>query len=275
MEKVYGRIVDLYENVLSASGMMFHPECVLIEEALASSFSVYSTIAKTAGTPDAKLDERHRYMLVFFYRNCIYLSAAYQLVRRGMLDPAGNNMRTVFETIIWQYAYLTDDNIYENFRQISAIEGEKLALIRIKKWSNTKERTLENLRRKYSFQKVLKKLYPKEHYERFFYSQYWAFCQKSHSSIVGINYNTPNLEGTATLAIENGPEELKGNLITILYLCAENLTCLLNCFHGSMDAKVIDALLALVNRINRSIPLTLSLAPDTKKLEFTMRFREV
>ncbi len=205
MNQDHGAIAALNEKVYSESARRYPAECSLIEEAVSASFSLYGSLSH-----DAKLDSRGQDLLAFFYRNCIYLSASYQLIRRGLLDPAGNNMRTVFETIIWQYAYLTDDGIYANYREMSALDGEKLMLIKSGKWSNTRERALENLRRKYSFQKMLKALYSKEHYERLFYSQYWAFCQKSHSSIFGINHNTPTMGMGTTLDSSVG--ELHGNL---------------------------------------------------------------
>ena len=261
-------IEHLYKKVHEASGTLFEKECGLIEEALAFSFASYTELAKTA-----KLDERKKYLLAFFYRNCVYLSATYHLARKGMLDPAGNNMRTVFETIIWQYAYLSDDAIYGNFKEIDALEGEKLKSIKEKKWSNTKERALENLRRKFSFQKMMKTLYSKEVFEKFFFNQYWAFCQKSHSSIFGLNYNTPTMDCGTTL--DRGQDELKGNLSALLYLLSENLICFLNCFSKSMAQEKIDQMLALTNKINKNIVPALSLAPDTKKLEFVIRFKEI
>ena len=264
----YEDIESLHRKVHEASGKLFSAECALAEEAISSSFGSYAAIAK-----GGKLGAKSQHLLALFYRNCVYLSAAYELMRRGMLDPAGNNLRTVFETIVWQYAILCDGEVYANIEDIDALEGQKLALVRSKKWSNTKERELENLRRKHNFQKVMKKLYSKEVFERFFFNQYWALCQKSHASVFGANNNTPNMEGGTT--IEKRPEELKGNLFALLYLCAENLTCFLNCFSTECGHERTAALLALANRINKSVPPALGLAPDTKALEFIVRFREV
>jgi hypothetical protein len=262
----YGKLQDLYSYVYLNSGKLFATECKSAEHVLSISFSAYTDVAK-----HATLDEKHQYLLAFFYRNCIYLSATYNLIRQGMLDPAGNNMRTIFETIIWQYAYLCDEAIYTNFKQITEIESEKLKLIRQRKWSNTKERNLENMRRKYNFQKMMKSIYSKELYEKFFFSQYWMMCQKSHTSIFGINYNTPNMHGTTTL--ENNPKELRGNLHALLYLYVENLTCFLNCFYNTISQDKIDLLLRDINTINKQFPVSLSLVPDTKKLEFNSQFK--
>jgi hypothetical protein len=221
----------------------------------------------------AELDERSQHLAALYYRNCVYLSAAYQMIRRGMLDPAGNNMRTVFETIIWQYAYLSDEEVYGNFREMTGLENEKIALLPRKDWSNTKERKLQNLRRKHSFQKMLKSMYSKELYEKFFFNQYWILCQKSHSSLFGMNYNTPSMEGKTTL--DKGPKELKSNLMALLYLAAENLTCFLNCFSGSLPKPMTESTVRLTNKVNGSIAPALSLVPDTKDMEFTTRLREL
>jgi len=264
----YKGLEGLYDAAREGSGGICRTECALLEESISASFSMFFSLEGKE-----KLDDRRQYLLALFYRNCVYLSASYRLVREGMLDPAGNNMRTVFETIIWQYAYLTDDGVYSNYREMAALDGEKLGLIKGGKWSNTKERALENLRRKYSFQKMLKALYSKEHYERLFYSQYWAFCQKSHSSIFGINHNTPTMGMGTTLDSSAG--ELRGNLSAALYLSAENITCFLNCFSQLLPQERIDGALATLNGINRSIPPSLSLAPDTKALPFQLKFREV
>lgn len=266
----YAALERLYARVHAQSGRMFAEECRLIEGAASFSFSSYFALA--AG---AKLDGKSQHLAALFYRNCIYLSAAYQMARRGMPDPAGNNMRTVFETIIWQYAYLCDDAIYANFREISGLEEEKFRLLAGGKWSNTKERALENLRRKYSFQKAMKALYSKEVSGKFFSNPYWVLCQKAHSSIFGANYNTPNMEGTTTM--EKRPEELRGTLRALLYLWAENLTCFLNCFAGQLPAGRADEVLAFTNEINRKIPPALGLVPDTRqeRLKFTLRFREL
>ena len=258
---------SLHDRVFAESGRLFPGESSLAEDAISSSFKAYVSLI-----PKAAKDPRQSHLLALFYRNCIYLSATYYLIRRGMLDPAGNNMRTVFESVVWQYAYLTDDEIYRDVMALEALEEQKLKAVKTKSWSNTKERELENLRRKHSFQKAMKKLYSKEAYEGFFFNQYWALCQKSHTSIFGANLNTPTMEMGTTL--DKHPEEIRGNLSALLYLCAENLICFLNCFWELMPQKDIDDALALTNRINRSIPPARTLAPDTKILEFILRFKE-
>jgi hypothetical protein len=264
----YDSLRGRYEHVHVQTGELFGKDCDALERALGLSFSLYFRLAREDG-----LDTRGQYLSAFFYRNCVYLSATYQMVRSGMLDPAGNNMRTVFETIIWMYAYLTDEDIYSNFTKVSRMETEKFALIKSGRWSHTKEREFENLRRKYNFRKMMKQMYSKEVFERFFFNQYWVLCQKSHSSIFGVNHNTPNMEGTTTM--EKRPQEVKDNLSAAIYLCAENLMCFLNCFHQRLAQGEIDSALSEVNAINALIPPAISLAPDTKKLEFTLRFREV
>jgi hypothetical protein len=268
--KEYEPLEQSYKKVADASAKTFPNECELTEEAIAFSFAAYFDFIKNSKT---KIDERSESLAALFYRNCVYLSASYRLIRDGMLDPAGNNMRTVFETIVWQYAYLCDTEMYANFRDLSSLEEQKLSLLPKKSWSNTKERELENMRRKYSFQKAMKKLYTKETYEQFFFSQYWMLCQKSHSSMFGINYNTPTMEGKTTM--DKGPEELRANLSALIYLSAENLLCFLNCFSEKLSKDKTDPIIAFTNRINRSIPPSLSLAPDTVELAFTTRFRKL
>ncbi len=268
MELDYDSLRGRYEHVHVQTGRLFEADCKAIEKAIGVSFSLYFRLAQGGG-----LDQKEQYLSAFFYRNSVYLSATYHMIREGMLDPAGNNMRTVFETIIWEYAYLTDEDIYSNFTQISERETEKFRLIKGGGWSHTKERELENLRRKYNFRKMMKKMYSKEVFERFFFNQYWVLCQKSHSSIFGVNHNTPNMEGTTTL--EKRPQEVKDNLTATAYLCAENLICFLNCFHKHLRQEEIDAAMAEINAVNAIIPPAIGLAPDTKKLEFTLRFREV
>lgn len=263
----FDKIQEKHEHVYIQSGRVFAEECNLLETAISFSFDSYEQLART------KLDERSQYLATFFYRNTLYLSAAYQMTRSGLIDPAGNNMRTIFETIIWQYAYLVDDEVYKNFKEIDDLDSQKLKIITQKKWSNTQERKLENLRRKFSFQKMMKKLYTKEVFEKFFFNQYWMLCQKSHSSLFGLNYNTPNLEGTTTM--EKRPQEIKDILTALLYLCAENLICFLNCFSGSLTQAQIDTVLKFTNSINLKIPPALTLAPDTKELKFIMRFRDL
>ncbi|MFH1520613.1 MAG: hypothetical protein ABID61_03140 [Candidatus Micrarchaeota archaeon] len=263
----FDKIQEKHEHVYMQSGRLFAEQCSLLENAISFSFDSYANLVRK------KLDERSQYLAAFFYRNTIYLSAAYQMTRSGLIDPAGNNMRTIFETIIWQYAYLTDVEIYKNFKEMDDLDSEKLKLLTQKKWSNTSEKKLENLRRKYNFQKVMKKLYSKEVFEKFFFNQYWILCQKSHSSIFGLNYNTPNSEGTTTM--EKRPQEIKDNLTALLYLCAENLLCFLNCFSDSLTQTQIDQILKFTNNVNLKIPPALSLAPNTKPLKFTLRFRDV
>lgn len=255
-------------HVQEESGRLFPGEAKLLEEAIASSFSAYYSLAK-----GEELDGRAQHLAALYYRNCVYLSAAYQMMRRGLLDPAGNNMRTIFETIIWQYAYLSDDEVYSNFREMNELEERKIKLLPRKEWSNTKERELQNLRRKYSFQKMMKQLYSKGLYERFFNSQYWVLCQKSHSSIFGINFNTPTMEGKTT--VDKDPQELKGNLMALMYLGAENLLCFLNCFSGGISKELKDSTVSLTNRINGAIAPAPSLVPDTKEMAFTMRLKEL
>ncbi len=250
-----------YSHVARETGRRFPEECSLIEEALAFSFDTYFKLDKSG------MDGLNQELAALFYRNCVYLSATYSLLRSGMPDPSGNNMRTVFETIIWQYAYLADRQIFENHSETSYLEEEKFS----GEWSNTKERKLQNLRRKYNFQKTMKSLYSKERFESFFHNQYWVLSQKSHTSTFGINLNTPNMQGTTS--IEKNPEELGKNLRAVLYLYSENLICFLNCFSSRIKGK--DSCLDFVNRINKLVPPVPGLAPDTMDLEFTVRFKEV
>jgi hypothetical protein len=263
----FDRLRGLYEHVYVQTGALFGRECALAEDALAFCFASYGPIA------GRKPDSRAGRLLALYHRNCIYLSAAYQLIRLGMIDPAANNMRTVFETIVWQYSYLTDAQLFQESVKIEGLEKQKLALLKSGRWSNTKERSLENLRRKHSFQKAMKKLYSKEVFEKFFFNQYWALCQKSHTSIFGANLNTPTMDGATTL--EKAPDEIRAILSALLYLCAENLIVFLNCFHPLMSQGEMDSALSFTNRINRSIPPALGLAPDGKNLEFTLHYREV
>jgi hypothetical protein len=250
-----------YSHVARETGRRFPGECALIEEALAFSFEDYFRLEKSG------MGAMEQELAALFYRNCVYLSATYSLLRSGMPDPAGNNMRTVFETIIWQYAYLADKEIFENHNEMSRLEEEKFS----GDWSNTKERKLQNLRRKYNFQKTMKSMYSKERFEGFFNNQYWVLSQKSHTSTFGINLNTPNMEGTTS--IEKNPVELGKNLRAVLYLCSENLVCFLNCF--SSRVKDTGSCLGFVNRINRLVPPVPGLAPDTMELEFRVRLKEV
>jgi hypothetical protein len=268
----YSLLERLYSHVRSQSGRMFARDCRLMEKSLSFSFASYFALAASGA---GRLDGRSQHLAALFYRNCVYLSAAYQMARMGMPDPAGNNMRTVFETIIWQYAYLCDDAAYSDFLQLQKMEEEKFRLLGGGKWSNTKERALENMRRKYNLQKAMKSLYSREVFGRFFSNPYWVLCQKAHSSTFGANYNTPNMEGTTT--IEKRPEELRDTLRAILYLCTENLTCFLNCFPEHLPQECLDKILAFTNEINRTIPPALGLVPDVhvEKLKFTQRFREV
>jgi len=270
MEDGYGALERLYSHVHERSGKLFAGECGLIERALSFSFASYFTLASGA----RKLDAKSQHLAALFYRNCVYLSAAYQMVRRGMPDPAGNNMRTVFETVVWQYCYLCDDAMYAASREIGALEGEKFRTL-AGGWSNTKERALENLRRKYSFQKAMKAVYSAGTARKFFANPYWVLCQKAHTSIFGANYNTPNMEGTTT--VEKRPEELRGTMRALLFLCAENLTCYLNCFAAHLPQERIARILAFNNDINRQIPPAQGLVPDTHadRLQFTLRFREL
>lgn len=263
----FDELQNKHRQVYLQSGQLYQDQCKLIENSVSLSFQLYSILSKN------KLIEKHQYLLAFFYRNTLYSSAAYQLVRMGFLDPAGNNMRTIFETLIWQYAYLTDEEIYLNFKKIDDLESEKMKSLKDKKWSNTKERKLENYRRKYNFQKMMKQIYSKKTYEQFFFNQYWILCQKSHSSIFGLNYNTPNFDGKTT--IEKNPNEIKDNLLAIMYLEAENLICLLNCFSEYLQQSQITQIMDFINKINSKIPPALSLAPDTKDLKFSLRFKEL
>ncbi len=268
----YDELSGRYEHVYVQSGKMFEKECLLAEQAIANSFAVYQDLVLASRE---KLDARAQHIAALFYRNCVYLSAAYHLIRNGMLDPAGNNLRTVFETIIWQYAYMCDDDIYSNYLEIEKLDSQKLMQLPQRKWSNTKERDLENLRRKYNFQKMMKSLYSKDVFEKFFFNQYWILCQKSHSSIVGANLNTPTMEGLTTM--EKNPKEISDNLLALAYLCSENLICYLNCFGGHLQQKKIDEVLKITNQLTGSIPPAMSLAPDAvkKELRFVVRFREI
>lgn len=263
----YDALERLYAHVHGRSGKMFPEECRLAEDALSFSFSAYFALAASGNA----LDEKQQHLAALFYRNCVYLSAAYQMARRGMPDPAGNNLRTVFETVVWQYAYLCDAAAYGAYSEISRLEGEKFRLIRSGGWSNTRERALENLRRKHNFQKAMKSLYSREVFAAFFTNPYWVLCQKAHSSLFGANYNTPNMEGTTTL--EKRPAEIRDTLRALLYLCMENLTCFLNCFPGQPEGRV-SRILEFTNSVNRRIPPALGLVPDLHEMKFTLRFTE-
>ncbi|MBD3209798.1 hypothetical protein GF318_00265 [Candidatus Micrarchaeota archaeon] len=268
MRKDFEALETQYSNVRKAARRQFSEECSLLDELMAASFSFYYRLAGTG-----RLDEKKQHLAALFYRNCIYLSGAYQLVLKGMLDPAGNNMRTVFETIVWQYAYLTEEEAYHVFRELSGLEAEKISLLSKGEWSNTRERRLQNLRRKQSLQKAMKRLYSKDTYEKFFNNKYWILCQKSHSSLFGTNYNTPTMEGLGTM--KKNPGEMRGMLLALLYLGAENLLCFLNCLSGDAPEGVRSAAVGLSNRINQKLGPEPSLVPDARQLEFTTRLREL
>ncbi len=265
----YTDISKKYSHVHNLSGKSFEKECLAVENALSFSFNSYFEIVMTKKL----FDEKSQMLAALFYRNCVYLSATYTLIRNGMLDPAGNNMRTVFETVLWQYAYLSDNKIYEDLKELALLEEQKLELIKKKAWSNTKERELENLRRKYSLQKMMKRIYSKKSFERFFFNQYWLLSHKSHSSTFGVNYNTPTMENVTTM--EKRPEELKGNINATLYLCSENLVCFLNCFSDFMSQEKIDNIMKNVNAINIGLPPTLGLVPDMVDMKFKFNFRSL
>ncbi|MBU0527502.1 MAG: hypothetical protein ABH983_05555 [Candidatus Micrarchaeota archaeon] len=261
--KNYKPLDRQYDYVSSQSKLMFSQECELLEDLIAFSFARYFHLNKDG------LSDLEQELAALFYRNCIYISATYRLVTSGLLDPAGNNLRTVFETIIWQYAYKCELEIFENQREMNQLEEQKLA----NEWSGTKERKLQNLRRKYSFQKMMKNMYSKETYENFFFNQYWILSQKSHASVFGVNNNTPSMEGKTTL--EKNPKELQKNLSASLYFCAESLICFLNCFSKRLTQAEIDLSLKKLNQVNQIISPTAGLAPDKKNLEFTIQFREI
>ena len=113
---------------------------------------------------------------------------------------------------------------------------------------------------------MMKHIYPRELYEKFFFNQYWVLSQKSHVSLFGANFNTPTMEGKTTM--DKAPEQIEKNLTAVLYLISENLLCFLNCFSTDREKT-----LEFVNMINREIPPALSLAPEG--MEFTIKFREV
>lgn len=262
----YDGLRERYEKVYSGSAKAFPEECAIIERALAFSFSLGPLLR-------ARPDSKEEYLAAFFYRNCVYLSAAYHMARMGMLDPAGNNLRTVFETIIWQYAYLLDDKQFEAFKKIRLMEAAKFSALKSGEWSNTKERALENLRRKFNLQKSMKKLYRKEFYSLLFSSQYWVLSHKSHTSTFGINHNTPTMEGGTTF--DKRPEEVLDNLKGILYFCSENLVCFLNCFGAMVGQAQIDRILAQANEVNLAIPPAASLVPESEDLPFRVRARKI
>lgn len=120
---------------------------------------------------------------------------------------------------------------------------------------------------------MMKSLYSKEVFEKFFFNHYWALCQKSHSSIFGINNNTPTMDCKTTM--DKRPDEIKGNLSAALYLLSENLICFLNCFSKSISQEKTDLMVQTINDVNKNIIPALSLAPDMKTLGFQIRFREV
>jgi hypothetical protein len=261
----YDPLRDKYESVYVECGRRFPRDCKTIESSIAFSFALQARLRQE------KLDEKKEFLLAFFYRNTVYLSASYHMARMGMLDPAGNNMRTIFETIIWQYAYLFEDEYFQAFKKMNSLEHLKFAAIKKKGWSNTKERELENLRRKFNFQKMMKKLYTKEYFERFFFNQYWVLSQKSHSGLFGVNNNTPTMDGGTT--IQKNPAELKDTLTAILYLCSENLICFLNCFGAELSQGEVSDIIKSANAINALIPPAPGLAPDTKEPEFRLQFK--
>lgn len=261
----YDELREKYERVYSGSGSMYKDECGTAESALALSFSAHRSLRRQ------EAGSKKEYLAAFFYRNCVYLSAAYHMARMGMLDPCGNNLRSVFETIIWQYAFLKDDGAFESFLQISRMEQEKFGRLGAGGWSNTRERALANLRRKHNFQKNMKKLYQKDFFESLFSNQYWVLSQKSHPGTFGINHNTPTMEGGTTM--DKRPQEVLDNLKAILYLCSENIICFLNCFGEDLSPGEVRRMMREANSVNGRIPPAASLAPGG--MPFSVRMKKV
>ena len=253
----YSDLEKVYSHEKNQTLLKYPQLTKKIENAISSSFSLYYSIRNLILTQKTK----DKTILAYFYRNSIYLSSSYSLILKGMIDPAANNFRTVFETICWSYAF-DNEETFIAFEEISNLENEKIT----KNWSTTKERKLQNLRRKNNFQKMLKTIYTD--FDKFFSTPYWILSQKSHPSLFGANFNTPSMEGFAT--IDKNPSEVFGYLRNCLFLLAENLLCFVNKFFALIDKKELTLLLSLISDLHNETNQNFSLVPDKLKTEYKL-----
>lgn len=244
---------------------------------------------------DAPLDPYKRFILVFYWRNLLYLLSAYLLAIRNLCSASRDIQRTVLETIVRGYLYIVNDCIAEKmyiytFYNISdkidtdfRIEKEinTLKSLLYREWINKEyvdiinriikkeltevdESFLKNeLKQYWYFDNNIDILYTKSRGKQW-KKVYRDLSRMSHSSVIGIyddiNYSKPQVENC---------------LLMILCQAYGTLQMFIEGFYEEAKSKEIrsyikDSMLLIV-KFCRKFP---SLEPNNTKLNKNIRFKK-
>lgn len=213
------------------------PELSLIcERALASMWTIkkqWELIIQTQwGTKE--LPPYQQLISIYFFRNMIYLRAAYLLTREGSCGPSNDLQRTAYETLLRGYLFITDENELKLF--YSLVEG------------TIKPKAKETLRKRkfYPFEFLLKKLYkPKS--------------RKSHKKIFHelSRYSHPSIRGVF-LDIRYSQKQVEDCLRMILALTYGTVQLMTEGFYELLDDRLRDTIMDILESIAgflREVPL--------------------
>jgi hypothetical protein len=213
-------------------------ECKKIEDLLALSLvTVNRIVIRNA----SKQNNKENVCLMFAMRNILYLLSSYQLITRGLFDPATNNLRTVFETII---------RTYEKYNNLD-------------NW--TKEEKLESARRKFSPLKLFEIIYCDSTAKQLEKNVYWQLCHASHPSIFGLLLNVPlngQVDNGKIKSLEYSADPLKCTTC----LAISNLVMLKKIFNDILTMEEKEKILELISRSKNNNEDEIVLVPDKEGL---------
>jgi hypothetical protein len=244
---------------------------------------------------DVPLDPSKRVILVFYWRNLLYLVSAYLLAIRNLCSASRNIQRTILETIVRGYLYIVNDSIAEKmfiytFYDIGdkidndfriEMERDTLTSLLNREWINKEyvdiinriireeltevdEKYLnDELKQYWYFDRNVEMLYTKSRGKKL-NKLYSELSRMSHSSVRGIyhdiNYSKPQVEDC---------------LLMILRQAYGTLQMFIEEFYEEFKSKEIrdfikDTMLLIVEFCG-NLP---SLEPNKTKLNKKIRFKK-
>lgn len=244
----YGELWKDYLSKVNKTITSFANINQICENTILSMMLIYSEIFESVKT---SLPNYQAFIAFLYKRNITYLQSSHLLACIGFIDPSSNLNRTVYETILRCYLFITEPKEADEYSQAIRAEKEK---------SYDRKKGVKYIREKLYSPKTCK-----EHKE--FYEQ---LCILAHPSIKGVAEDYP----------EHRPDRIKDNLSIILHLMYGNIQMMSECFFGLLNSQATKTIIPSMERIATTLEYVPLFEPDKDSYSSRIKlkrgnFREV
>lgn len=195
-----------------------------------------------------QLSSQKSFVWAYFRRNILYLQSGYLLVVEGFSNPCSCLHRTVYETILRSYLFITTPK--EATQYYSVLKTKK-------------EEEFLKKRRYYGHSYLLKHLYRPESQAKL-KALYKMLCQSAHAEIKGLLLDFPAFQGTT----------LEDRLKVTLYLSYGNIQLIAENFFVCLNDNLRNLMKSLMKEIVTSLGnLVPKLEPDKDTLSKMIKLK--